>query len=106
VSIQSLILVDDPYFNEPGYEKHMKEDKYIKASQSYNEEKQPHTIELAMINMIKNPIPGFEQVIKEHFTKKKEEILNRTQIWIQNAEKHKDIMTQRYDELKELLDKL
>ncbi len=106
VSIQSLILVDDPYFNEPGYEKYMKDEKYIKASTNYNEEKQPHTIELAMINMIKNPIPGFEQVIKEHFTKKKEEILNRIQIWIQNAEKHKDIMKVRYDELKELLDKL
>lgn len=106
VSIQSLILVDDPYFNEPGYEKYMKNETYIKASESYNEEKQPHTIHLAMINMIKNPIPGFEQVIKEHFTKKKDEILNKTQIWIQNAEKHKDIMKVRYDELKELLDKL
>ena len=105
VSIQSLILVDDPYFNEPGYEKYMKEDKFIQASKDYNEEKQQHTIQLAMINMIKNPIPGFEDVIKEHFAKKKEEILNRMQIWIQNA-KNKDVIKAKHDELKELLDKL
>jgi len=105
VSIQSLILVDDPYFNEPGYEKYMKDEKFIKASKDYNEEKQQHTIQLAMINMIKNPIPGFEDVVKEHFTKKKEEILNRMEIWIQNA-KNKDVIKSKYDELKVLLDKL
>lgn len=105
VSIQSLILVDDPYFNEPGYEKYMKEEKFIKASKDYNEEKQISTINLAMINHIKNPIPGFEDVVKEHFTKKKEEILNRMEIWIQNG-KNKDVIKSKYDELKVLLDKL
>lgn len=105
VSIQSLILVDDPYFNEPGYEKYMKDEKFIQASKAYNEEKQISTINLAMINMIKNPIIGFEDVVKEHFTKKKEEILNRMEIWIQNA-KNKDAIKSKYDELKVLLDKL
>jgi ubiquitin-protein ligase len=86
ISIQSLIFVNDPYFNEPGYEKHMKEPKYIDASRKYNEEKQVHTINLAMIDMVKNPVIGFEDVIKEHFNKKKEEIINRLNIWEQNSQ--------------------
>lgn len=85
VSIQSLIFVDDPYFNEPGYEKYMKHPEYIKKSKTYNEEKQRHTINLAMIQMIKEPIKGFEDVIKEHFKSKKEEIVNKTLIWEQSA---------------------
>ena len=36
VSIQSLILVDQPYFNEPGYEGSMHTDAGRAASRSYN----------------------------------------------------------------------
>lgn len=36
VSIQSLILVPDPYFNEPGYEASMNTDEGRKNSEDYN----------------------------------------------------------------------
>ena len=36
VSIQSLILVDKPYYCEPGYEGHMHTDRGNKASREYN----------------------------------------------------------------------
>jgi hypothetical protein len=38
---------------------------------AYNEERQPHTIRLAMTDMIRNPPNGFEDVIKTHFKMKK-----------------------------------
>jgi ubiquitin-protein ligase len=84
VSIQSLIFVDDPYFNEPGYERYIKQKTYQAMSQKYNEEKRPHTINLAMIDMMIKPIVHFEDVIKEHFSKKKDEIINKTLIWEQS----------------------
>ena len=103
VSIQSLIFVDDPFFNEPGYEKYMQHPEYIKKSKTYNEEKQPHTINLAMIQMIKEPVKGFEDVIKEHFARNKEEIINKTLIWEQNASGYKEPIKKYRDELIALL---
>ena len=36
MSIQSLILVDDPYFNEPGFEREMHTDRGKSASRAYS----------------------------------------------------------------------
>jgi ubiquitin-protein ligase len=84
VSIQSLILVEHPYFNEPGYETTMKTTDGKNKSKLYNNNLEPHTIKLAMTDMIKNPPKGFEDVITNHFKMKKEEIINKTLIWQQN----------------------
>jgi baculoviral IAP repeat-containing protein 6 len=103
VSIQSLILVDDPYFNEPGYEYEMKTLSGKKKSQEYNEEKQYQTMLCAMIQMIQKPPIGFEEVVKEHFTRKKEEIIARTLKWEQNATLHKAKITENRNKLLLLL---
>jgi len=107
ISIQSLILVEQPYFNEPGYERDMNTAKGKAASDLYNEEKEPHTIKLAMTNMIRHPPPGFEDIVINHFRMKKEEIINKTSIWVQNcSDKHRALMIVNRNELIELLDKL
>jgi ubiquitin-protein ligase len=81
ISIQSLILVDDPYFNEPGYETTINTTLGNKLSKEYNENLYPHTIQLAMIDMITNPPIGFEEIVKNHFKLKKEEIINTVNKW-------------------------
>jgi len=106
VSIQSLILVEQPYFNEPGYEREMNTTKGKQASNAYNEDRQPHTIRLAMIDMINNPPSGFEDVVKNHFRMKKEEIINRTLIWEQNATKNLSLIKESRSELFKVLEKL
>ena len=106
VSIQSLILVEQPYFNEPGYEREMNTAKGKLVSDSYNEERQPHTIRLAMIDMINNPPVGFEEVVKNHFKMKKDEIINRTLIWEQNATKNAGLVKLTRQDLIQALDKL
>ena len=104
ISIQSLILVEDPYFNEPGYERDIHTPKGKTNSTKYNQDLHPNTIKLGMINMIKNPPPGFEEVIKNHFSMKKEEIINTIQIWEQNATNHKEVIKNNNQELITLLD--
>ena len=106
VSIQSLILIEEPYFNEPGWERQMNTDLGKSKSREYSESKQPHTINLAMINMIKFPPAGFEDVIQNHFRMKKEEIINRTHIWEQNAisSTNKNLIINYRKELIELLE--
>jgi ubiquitin-protein ligase len=106
VSIQSLILVEQPYFNEPGWEREMHTQKGKKASTIYSEERMPSTIKFAMTNMIKNPPLGFEDVVHNHFKLKKDEIINNTLIWEQNATQHKELINSNRNKLIELLDTL
>ena len=75
-------------------------------SNAYNEDRQPHTIRLAMTDMINNPPPGFEEVIKNHFRMKKDEIINRTSIWEQNASKNIELIKENRLELIKALEKL
>jgi ubiquitin-protein ligase len=82
ISIQSLILVENPYFNEPGWEKEMHTTKGQTNSKKYNEPLLIGTIKWAIIDMIKNPPNGMEEVIKNHFKFKKDEILTTTQKWL------------------------
>jgi ubiquitin-protein ligase len=91
VSIQSLIFIEQPYFNEPGLEKFINTTKGNNESNIYNLKIQPKTIELAMIDMINNPPIGFEEVVKEHFKLKKDEIINKTLIWSNNNDKINNI---------------
>ena len=86
ISIQSLILVEEPYFNEPGWEKDIGTPKGIANSKNYNDKIHPNTIKLGMIDMIKNPPAGFEDVIKNHFIMKKEEIIRNLDKWSEQTE--------------------
>jgi len=74
VSIQSLILVEKPYFNEPGYEKQMHTTEGQLKSDIYNKPLLIATIKYAINDMIKNPPNEMEEVIKIHFKIKKKEI--------------------------------
>ena len=49
VSIQSLILVDDPYFNEPGYQKSEGTQQGTTASQLYNANIRRYTMDAAIL---------------------------------------------------------
>jgi baculoviral IAP repeat-containing protein 6 len=103
ISIQSLILVEQPYFNEPGLEKEMNTSKGVINSDNYNKNIHPNTIMLGMINMIKNPPQGFEQVVNTHFIMKKEEIIKTTLEWEENATTNKEIIAEYRKELIQLL---
>lgn len=98
VSIQSLIFIEDPYFNEPAYTLDRGTSHGKSYSIQYNKPLYKETVQLAMIDMIENPPVGFEEVVKEHFKLKKDYILNQVKEW---NEKFSQV---NYDKLKELLD--
>jgi ubiquitin-protein ligase len=93
ISIQSLILVKDPFFNEPGYERHMHEKEYITENLLYNFNRRIYTIQDCMNQIIEHPIPSFENFIRKHFLCKRNYILKLVEGWIdeikQYEEKHK-----------------
>ncbi len=102
ISIQSLILVDEPYFNEPGYEKTMNTADGKKHSSLYNENIRYETVRVAMIGMLKNRVEGYETFIEQHFKFKKDEIIQVVDKWYQESI-NKDKFKKVYDELLSLL---
>ena len=102
ISIQSLIFVEQPYFNEPGWEREIGTIKGDTNSKNYNINLYPHTIQLSMINMIKNPPSGFEEIIKNHFKLKKEEIIKNTEKWL-TISNNNNILIEKRNQLIELL---
>ena len=98
VSIQSLILVDEPYFNEPGHERSINTEQGKKRSLEYNENIIINNIKYAIIEQIKNPPKGYEIIIMEHFKRKKEDIINKINYWITNYSKNKIVLTDLLNE--------
>ncbi|ELU17166.1 hypothetical protein CAPTEDRAFT_195632 [Capitella teleta] len=104
VSIQSLILVPEPYFNEPGYEQEIGTEPGRRHSNDYNLDVQINTIKYAMIGQLQNPSHGFEDVIKAHFYLKKERILQEVEDWVQTSKSSK--LERAYQNLRQELQKL
>lgn len=82
LSIQSLILVDQPYFNEPGFETRPESKT---ACAMYNQALKYHTMETAILGNLKNPDPAFNSVIRTHFRCKKAHILRDCKKWAEEA---------------------
>ncbi|AEQ60716.1 ubiquitin-conjugating enzyme E2 [Acanthamoeba castellanii mamavirus] len=107
ISIQSLVLISEPYFNEPGYESSRGTDKGNKLSAEYNQKVRFNCMKWAMIDVIKNPVPGFESMIKKHFSIKAPHIKQVCQTWVNEApDNNKSEYQKLYDELIGLLDSL
>ncbi len=62
VSIQSLVLVEQPYFNEPGYESTRGTERGDKSSQAYNAAIRQATLLHAIQDQILNPKQVFRFV--------------------------------------------
>ena len=82
VSIQSLILVPEPYFNEPGLERTRGSNVGLLRSKEYDANIRTNCVQLAMIQQLKNPSPCFADVIKQHFKHKSHEITEQVEEWI------------------------
>ncbi len=81
VSIQALILVKNPYYNEPGYENLPNNIE----SEKYNKNIRKYTHNVAIIETLKNverdEYHPFTDIIKTHFKIKKTHIMNKLTQW-------------------------
>ncbi|XP_018118499.1 baculoviral IAP repeat-containing protein 6 isoform X4 [Xenopus laevis] len=82
VSIQSLILVSEPYFNEPGYERSRGTQGGTQSSREYDGNIRQATVKWAMLEQIRNASPCFKEVIHKHFYLKRAEIMAQCEDWI------------------------
>ncbi len=119
VSVQSQILIDNPYFNEPGWESSYGTSTGMNESKSYNNYIRYFTMCHAMYDILanSNSYPEFRDIIKKHFTLKKDYILNLCKKWTDEAVSmthhsqhsepiNKSMYETKFAQLKELLNKL
>ena len=85
ISIQSIVMNADPYFNEPGYERSYGTESGMKSSREYNHPIRLHNMKLAMLDMIRNPTQGFENAILTHFRLKTNYIKETCAKWVSEA---------------------
>lgn len=86
-SIQSLILIEEPYYNEPSYETQRGTPQGKKMSDNYTSDIRLYTMNHSMNDMIEHPetFGGFEEPIRLHFKFKKDEILKICGKWVDEA---------------------
>ncbi|WKY14736.1 hypothetical protein Q1695_000340 [Nippostrongylus brasiliensis] len=88
VSIQGLIFVKDPYFNEPGFEKYQGTEKGDDYSRKYNLQIEHATLNYAIRDQLRNPPEYFKKVIQRHFWLKRHAIIEQARNWM--AEMRRD----------------
>ena len=89
VSIQALILIDEPFYNEPGFEQSMNTPTGIKRSNDYNDNIRFKTLEISILNELLHPTIGFGDITKQHCYLKKKQILENANKWM-NENKNKE----------------
>uniref|UniRef100_A0A3P8PMR4 Dual E2 ubiquitin-conjugating enzyme/E3 ubiquitin-protein ligase BIRC6 n=1 Tax=Astatotilapia calliptera TaxID=8154 RepID=A0A3P8PMR4_ASTCA len=88
VSVQSLILVAEPYFNEPGYERSRGTPSGTQSSREYDGNIRQATVKWAMLEQMRNPSPCFKEVIHKHFYLKRTEIMSQCEEWIADIQQY------------------
>jgi len=81
VSLQSLVFVPEPFYNEPGYESQQGTSGGKNQSKDYNQDVRVNTVTHAMLTQLSTPPPGWETVIRTHFKLQKDDILERITQW-------------------------
>uniref|UniRef100_A0A1B6CR24 UBC core domain-containing protein n=2 Tax=Clastoptera arizonana TaxID=38151 RepID=A0A1B6CR24_9HEMI len=87
VSIQGLILVSEPYFNEAGYEKQKGSQQGRENSRMYNEMVVLKLVQ-AVTKLIIHPPAIFKQEIMAHFTQHAYRLCSRLEGWLEISEKY------------------
>eukprot|EP00808_Paulinella_micropora_P022014 g71876.t1 len=100
ISLQSLVFIEEPYYNEPGYSLNPE------ASKSYNSNIRARTVEWAMIDMLKNPPTGFKDVVQMHFYTHRKAILEMIDRWTKDGVSASGSLDHYRQELKTLLEAL
>eukprot|EP00960_Hanusia_phi_P029300 747873-Hanusia_phi.AAC.5 len=87
VSIQGLVFVKKPYFNEPGLPECPST---TRSSHMYSRMVEYHTLDKAICNQILKPPQDFREVVLQHFKTKKEAILKQLHAFEEQQEEVQD----------------
>ena len=90
VSIQGLVLVEDPYFNEPGYETSRGTTDGTRLSNDYNKNIRRYTLQYAMLEPLKQlnnqenmHYQEFNHCMRQHFLENANAIKQQVVKWLE-----------------------
>jgi len=107
VSIQSIIMVPKPYFNEPGYAEEEGTPAGEQRSREYNDDVRLNTLRHAVRDVLRKPPVGFEKAVKAHFRLVKPLLLRQAARWLSEASVSiRAPMERAFTEVQTLLDEL
>ncbi|KOO24061.1 baculoviral iap repeat-containing protein 6 [Chrysochromulina tobinii] len=106
VSIQSIIMVSKPYFNEPGYADEEGTPAGEQRSREYNEHIRLAAMRHAMRDMLRRPPRGFEEVVRRHFVLNRPLLERQCAAWLGEcvAPQNRVAMEKAYVEIVELIE--
>jgi ubiquitin-conjugating enzyme E2 O len=84
VSIQGLVLVDHPYYNEAGYEKHAGTEEGERNGGRYNEQAFLASAK-TMLCVLRNPPRHFETLVRHHFEARGARILRACEAYLRGC---------------------
>ncbi|XP_019642661.1 PREDICTED: (E3-independent) E2 ubiquitin-conjugating enzyme-like [Branchiostoma belcheri] len=87
VSIQGLILVSEPYYNEAGFEKDKGSQEGLENSRCYNEMALLKMVQ-TMSKMALNPPDIFQDEIVEHYRQHGHRMIRRLESWLEMSESY------------------
>jgi hypothetical protein len=93
MSTQAIIMSEEIYFNEPGFEGEAGTPDGERKNEGYSNIIKYCNVKFAMLQQIKSPSKGFETVIRRHFYCKRDEIMKDCKIWIQEASDNEALYT-------------
>uniref|UniRef100_A0A3Q0RGF9 (E3-independent) E2 ubiquitin-conjugating enzyme n=1 Tax=Amphilophus citrinellus TaxID=61819 RepID=A0A3Q0RGF9_AMPCI len=82
ISIQGLILVNEPYYNEAGFDSDRGLQEGYENSRCYNEMALIKMVQ-SMTQLLQNPIEVFKQEIQEHFVSNGWRLIHRLESWLE-----------------------
>ncbi|XP_034544272.1 (E3-independent) E2 ubiquitin-conjugating enzyme UBE2O isoform X2 [Notolabrus celidotus] len=82
ISIQGLILVNEPYYNEAGFDSDRGLQEGYENSRCYNEMALIKMVQ-SMTQLLQNPIEVFKQEIQEHFSSNGWRLVHRLDVWLE-----------------------
>ena len=95
-SIQSLIMTEYVYYNEPGYEGKLGTPEGEARNQGYTNIVRYASVKYAILEQLLHPPPLFARVIRRHFYTKREELVAQLRSW---TEPEALAAPARYDDL-------
>jgi len=101
ISIQSLILCPEPYYNEPGFERSYGTTQGNAESNRYNEEVFKNSLKFAILGQLSSPPEGFEEATKAHFYLKRHSLIKEleTQVELYKSKEARKLVAEAKAEL-------
>ena len=93
ISIQGLILVNEPYFNEPGYAGQKGTQAGRKSSRRYNEMVLLENL-ASLTRLAENPPPLFHNEVREHLNERWHILAKRLENWAEECKTGKETLVE------------